>query len=70
MLNEAALEAVRRGGDIITSVDVYNGMDRILQVLLRWRSAECDADFVGEKCRAGLPVFHSRCWRLSWGVFS
>ena len=36
MLNEAALEAVRRGGDIITSVDVYNGMDRILQVLMRW----------------------------------
>ena len=32
ILNEAALEAVRRGGSIITTEDVYNGMDRILQV--------------------------------------
>ena len=34
ILNEAALEAVRRGGSIITTEDVYNGMDRILQVPL------------------------------------
>ncbi len=32
IVNEAALEAVRRGGSIITTEDVYNGMDRILQV--------------------------------------
>jgi hypothetical protein len=30
-MNEAALEAVRRGGEVVTSADVYNGMDRILQ---------------------------------------
>lgn len=69
VLNEAALEAVRRGGDIITSVDVYNGMDRILQVLLRWLSTECDAGFVVERCKAGLPDTHSRCCCTSWGVF-
>ena len=32
MLNEAALEAVRRDGLTITSGDVYNAMDRILEV--------------------------------------
>jgi hypothetical protein len=31
VMNEAALEAVRRGGEVVTSADVYNGMDRILQ---------------------------------------
>ncbi|KAK9845482.1 hypothetical protein WJX81_007602 [Elliptochloris bilobata] len=35
VLNEAALEAVRRGGDVITSADVYDGMDRILQGVRR-----------------------------------
>ena len=35
VLNEAALEAVRRGGSLITTEDVYNGMDRILQVPIR-----------------------------------
>jgi len=32
VLNEAALEAVRRDGLTITSGDVYNAMDRILEV--------------------------------------
>lgn len=31
-MNEAALEAVRRNGSVITTVDIYNAMDRILQV--------------------------------------
>ena len=31
-MNEAALEAVRRNGSVITSIDIYNAMDRILQV--------------------------------------
>ena len=31
-MNEAALEAVRREGSLITSADIYNAMDRILQV--------------------------------------
>ena len=31
VLNEGALEAVRRGSDIITRTDVYNGIDRVLQ---------------------------------------
>ena len=31
VLNEAALEAVRRDGLTITSEDVYNAMDRIVQ---------------------------------------
>ena len=31
-MNEAALEAVRREGTVITSADIYNAMDRILQV--------------------------------------
>lgn len=30
--NEGALECGRRGGNRITSLDVYNGLDRILQV--------------------------------------
>lgn len=32
VLNEAALEAVRRQAVSISSVDVYNAIDRILQV--------------------------------------
>lgn len=32
VMNEAALEAVRRNGSVITSIDIYNAMDRILQV--------------------------------------
>ena len=31
--NEGALECGRRGGDVITTADIYNGIDRILQVL-------------------------------------
>jgi len=34
VLNEAALETVRRGGDLVNKADIYNGMDRILQVPL------------------------------------
>ena len=34
VLNEGALEAVRRGADEITRSDIYNGIDRVLQVLL------------------------------------
>lgn len=34
VLNEGALEAVRRGADLITRADVYNGIDRVLQVQL------------------------------------
>jgi len=30
--NEGALECGRRGGDAITTADIYNGIDRILQV--------------------------------------
>ena len=33
MANEGALECGRRGGDVITTADIYNGIDRILQVL-------------------------------------
>lgn len=33
VLNEAALETVRRSGDSVSTADIYNGMDRILQVL-------------------------------------
>lgn len=42
VVNEGALECARRGGDTITSLDIYNGIDRILQVQnthcmsLRW----------------------------------
>ena len=32
MLNEAALETVRRRGEQVSTADIYNGMDRILQV--------------------------------------
>ena len=32
MLNEGALVAVRRGADVITHADIYDGVDRILQV--------------------------------------
>ena len=32
MLNEAALETVRRRGEQVSRADIYNGMDRILQV--------------------------------------
>ena len=32
MLNEAALETVRRKGDLVSRADIYNGIDRILQV--------------------------------------
>lgn len=32
MLNEAALEAIRRNGKAISKEDVYNAIDRILQV--------------------------------------
>jgi ATP-dependent Zn protease len=34
VVNEAALEAVRRGAHAVSKADMYNGMDRILQVLL------------------------------------
>ena len=34
VLNEAALEAVRRDGLTITGQDVYNAMDRILEVII------------------------------------
>lgn len=34
MLNEAALECVRRQGSLVCRADIYNGMDRILQVPL------------------------------------
>ncbi len=33
VLNEAALETVRRRGEQVSTADIYNGMDRILQVL-------------------------------------
>ena len=36
MLNEAALEAVRRGADQVEQVDVYDAVDRVLQVCW-WR---------------------------------
>jgi ATP-dependent Zn protease len=32
VMNEAALECVRRRGEAVSSADIYNGMDRILQV--------------------------------------
>ena len=35
VLNEAALEAVRRRADLVARADIYNGMDRILQVRAR-----------------------------------
>ncbi|KAK9792719.1 hypothetical protein WJX73_003140 [Symbiochloris irregularis] len=35
VLNEGALEAVRKGADIITRSDIYNGMDRVLQGVRR-----------------------------------
>ena len=35
VLNEAALEAVRRRADRVARADIYNGMDRILQVSAR-----------------------------------
>ena len=31
-MNEAALEAVRRNGSVVNMADIYNAMDRILQV--------------------------------------
>jgi hypothetical protein len=36
--NEGALECGRRGGDAITRADIYNGIDRILQVPLHTTS--------------------------------
>ena len=33
VLNEGALVAVRRGADVISQADIYDGVDRILQVL-------------------------------------
>lgn len=35
MLNEAALEAVRRDGAAVTQADVYNAVDRVLQGIRR-----------------------------------
>ncbi|KAK9909403.1 hypothetical protein WJX75_001741 [Coccomyxa subellipsoidea] len=35
VLNEAALETVRRQGSLVSRADIYNGMDRILQGLRR-----------------------------------
>jgi ATP-dependent Zn protease len=32
VMNEAALEAVRRNGSVVNTADIYNAMDRILQV--------------------------------------
>ena len=32
VMNEAALEAVRRNGSVVNMADIYNAMDRILQV--------------------------------------
>lgn len=33
MINEAALEAVRRNGSKINMADIYNAMDRVLQAM-------------------------------------
>lgn len=38
VLNEAALEAVRRAALSISSADVYNAIDRILQVISGFRA--------------------------------
>lgn len=35
VINEAALAAVRRNGNTITMADIYDAMDRVLQVLHR-----------------------------------
>ena len=56
ILNEAALEAVRRGGSIITTEDVYNGMDRILQVPSHPVSDENE-----EVCIASRPLLAAGC---------
>ena len=47
VLNEGALEAVRRGADIITRTDIYNGIDRVLQVRA--------PPWVRVKCRLMIP---------------
>lgn len=36
VVNEGALECARRDGTVITSLDLYNGIDRILQVRTLW----------------------------------
>ena len=38
VINESALEAVRRNGTSITMADIYNAMDRVLQV---WHTYAC-----------------------------
>ena len=40
VLNEAALETVRRRGERVSRADIYNGMDRILQVQVQSLSLE------------------------------
>ena len=54
MLNEAALETVRRRGEQVSTADIYNGMDRILQVLASlWLSTH--ADIRADSAESGWP---------------
>ena len=55
VVNEGALECARRGGSSITSLDIYNGIDRILQVtaLLPWELPPL------------FPCF-PHMWHVSW----
>lgn len=67
VLNEAALETVRRGGDLVTKADIYNGMDRILQVPLL---APCTLPFFSwvhhcDHSQATLPSV-DRSWAADW----
>ena len=73
VLNEAALETVRRRGESVSTADIYNGMDRILQVpaslqLLTHAASKADCAAPGRLEEAPLlrthPLFSSDSVRL------
>ena len=68
VLNEAALEAVRRQAVSISSVDVYNAIDRILQVSNgNWAVISCSNGPV--ECSIA-PLYHHTLWMMQYLLIS
>ena len=51
VLNEGALVAVRRGADVITQADIYDGVDRILQARPASACVACTAYSPWQPCK-------------------
>jgi hypothetical protein len=71
VLNEAALETVRRQGSLVSRADIYNGMDRILQVLLSCPPLAANAHDAGLPLDFGAfecAIIRRICVRVAWNI--